>query len=139
MLVRFLPFIQLGLNAETYVARHVSVDLLGGGGVLVVPHSAIRFWYAGAGLRAYPTGSVQRGFYAGLKGAYLRTTESGSDADGTHEDIEDWVAAGLSLGYKWVTRGGFVIDLALGPHLVAREDRDPIVLPMGDFGLGFAF
>jgi hypothetical protein len=63
--------------------------------------------------------------------------------DGTEYDIKENFsggAAGISLGWKWINRSGFVFELLVGGGRVfSGDDNAPDAVFRGDFNLGYRF
>lgn len=54
-------------------------------------------------------------------------------------DGEGGFRLGGQLGYQWVWKSGFVLDLGLGPQIIAIEEGVEGPIPSFFFGIGYAF
>lgn len=83
-----------------------------------------------AGYKYYFTNSkiaVPEGFYVRpLAGILLGEGEGG-------------IRVGGQLGYQWIWNSGFVLDIGLGPQVVAIEEGVEGPLPSFFLGIGYAF
>ncbi len=87
-----------------------------------------------------------KGFYAeGFLKAYTYESVSNIDIFPPQEDMEETyfeTALGVSIGWKWVSNSGFMIDLGIGigRNLGFADDPDNIVvIPRGGLHFGWRF